>query len=152
MTRFLTNVVASAASMLSSRLGLTGVSRIVAFDDHVAQINTDAELHASIVRLTGVALCHAFLDFDSALDSIDHTRQLDQQSIARGLDDAAAMARDRRLDQLSEMRVEPGARSLLVLAHEPGVSRHVCSEDGGEAALDGIGHRRVLRVQERRLW
>ncbi len=37
------------------------------------------------------------------------------------------------------MFVEGGQRAFLVLAHEPRVACNVGGEDGGEAALDGIG-------------
>ncbi len=44
-------------------------------------------------------------------------RKLDQQSVTRGLDDAALSPRDGRFDQFIEMSVETRSRSRLVLAH-----------------------------------
>jgi hypothetical protein len=82
-----------------------------------------------VVGFIGVAFRHALLDIDGALDGIDDARELDQQSVARGLDDTAPAARDGRLDQFSEMGVEPGACSHLVLAHKPTITDHVGSQD-----------------------
>ncbi len=114
---------------------------VVAFDDHVAQINADAEDDPLVVGLIGGAFRHAFLDFDSALDGFDDARELDQQSVARGLDDAAPTARDGRFDQIIEMGVETRTRSRLILAHETGVSDYVGSQNRCKPSLDAFfGH------------
>ncbi len=49
------------------------------------------------------------------------------------------MLGDAGLDQLLEMGGESGERALFVITHQPGISRHVGGEDGGEATLDGHG-------------
>jgi hypothetical protein len=110
---------------------------VVAFDDHVAQVDANTELDPQIIWFISVAFRQAFLDINSALDRIDNTRKLDQQSVSGGFDDAAPEARDGRLDQFVEMGVEPIARPSLVFAHQPRITRHVGSEYCGEAALDG---------------
>ena len=51
---------------------------VVAFDDHIAKIDADAEVHAAVIWLITIAFRHAFLDFDSTLDGIDNARELDQ--------------------------------------------------------------------------
>ena len=43
---------------------------------------------------------------------------------------------DRRIDQLVAVALERGERTLLVDAHEPGVSDHVGRENGRKPALD----------------
>jgi hypothetical protein len=114
---------------------------VVTFDDHVAQIDADAKDDLSVVLLFSIAFRHTFLDFDSALNSIDDTCELDQQSVTRGLDDAASSVRDGRLDQLSEMGVEPGTRPRLVLAHETAVADDIGGEDSRKPSLDAFfGH------------
>jgi len=89
---------------------------VVALYDHVTEIDADAKLHALVVGLIGDVFRHAPLDFDCALDGIDDTRDLDQQAVAGGLDDATPVARDGRFDQFIEMGVEPRARPRFILA------------------------------------
>ncbi len=62
------------------------------------------------------------------------------------------MLGDAGLKQFGQVGGEIGECAFFVLAHQPRVARNISGKDGGEAALDTFGHRRVLRVQERRLW
>ena len=54
--------------------------------------------------------------------------------------------RDLRIDQLAEMRFEAFVGSLLILAHQPRVARHIGGEDRGETA----GHARAVSPVARR--
>ena len=49
----------------------------------------------------GVPLGHRPLHLDRAAHRIDDARELDQQAVAGGLDDAAAVLGDLRIDQLA---------------------------------------------------
>ena len=99
-------------------------------DDDVAEIDADAELDALVGRHAGVALRHAALDLDRATHRVDDAGELHQQAVAGGLDDAAAMFGDLRIDQRGEMRLERRERAVLVGAHEPAVAGHVGGQDG----------------------
>jgi len=64
----------------------------VAFvDDDVAGIDAGAVLDAPVGRRIGVAFGHLALDLDGAAYRIDDARKFDQQTVASGLDDAAAI-------------------------------------------------------------
>ena len=65
---------------------------VVAFDDHVAKIDADAELQPALERQGGVALGLLPLHLDRATQGIDDALELDQQAVAHGLDQPAAMA------------------------------------------------------------
>jgi hypothetical protein len=49
----------------------------VAFLDHVAEMNADAKLDASLPRRTGVALDHTVLDLDCAAHRVHHAAEID---------------------------------------------------------------------------
>ena len=48
------------------------------------------------------------------------------------------MGKDRRLDDLVQMSLDPGVGVQLVLAHEPAVVDHVGRENRRLAALDAL--------------
>jgi len=62
-------------------------------------------------------------------------REVDQQAVARTLDDAAAMGGDVRLDQLAEMGLQPLQRAFLVDVHQPAVAGYVGREDGCQSSF-----------------
>jgi hypothetical protein len=111
---------------------------VVAFDDHVAEVDADAEFDAAVVHRRAVAVGHAGLDGDGAAHRLDGARKVDQQAVARTLDDAAAMRGDMGLDQLAQMRLEEAQRAFLVMAHQPAVAHHVGRQDGREFALGAL--------------
>src|SRR5262249_9795134 len=82
----------------------------------------------------GIALGHPALYLHRAPNRVYHAGELGKKAVAGVLYDPASMLRDFRFDQLPEVTPEPLVRSLLVLSHKARVPRHVCGEDGGEAA------------------
>jgi hypothetical protein len=108
---------------------------VVFLDDHVAQIDADAELHPPRRRDVRVASRHPPLDLDSAQHRIDDAVELDQHAIAGGLDDAAAVLRDSRIDELDPMGLETRERPRLVSLHQATVADHVSGDDSCEPAL-----------------
>jgi hypothetical protein len=76
----------------------------VAFLDHVAKVNTDAKLDAALGRQASVALDHAVLHLDGAADGINNAAKLNEDAVARPLDDAAVMQSDGRVDQIAAER------------------------------------------------
>ena len=111
---------------------------VVALDDHVAQVDADAELDAAVVLRGAVAVGHAGLDGDGAAHRLDGAGEIDQQAVAGALDDAAAVRRDMGFDELAEMRLEPAQRAFLVVPHQPAVADHVGRQDGRELAFGAL--------------
>ena len=66
----------------------------VALLDHVAQMNADAELDATLGRKADVALDHAVLHLNRAAHGVDHAAELDEAAVAGALDDAPVMRLD----------------------------------------------------------
>src|SRR6202022_401768 len=108
---------------------------VVFFDDHVAQIDADAELYPPRRRDVRVASCHPPLDLGSAQHRVGDAVELEQHAVAGGLDDAAAVLRDGGIDELDPMGLETRECPRLVDLHQPTVADHVGGEDRGEPAL-----------------
>ena len=125
---------ARLANALQPRRDVDAVAQnVVALDQHVAEIDADAIDDALRLRRLGVALDHQLLDRDRAFDGGDDGGKLQQQPVARRLDDAAAEARHDRPRRLAMLAHRP-RRPRLVLAHQARVADDVDGEDRGEAA------------------
>jgi hypothetical protein len=116
---------------------------IVAIGDDVAEIDADAELNAPLVRHICLAREHPALKLDSAAHRIHDTGELDQHAVAGGLDYAAAVLADLRVDQLAPVRLKAGERALLIRAHKSRIPGHIGSQDRGKPPDDGnvLGNR-----------
>ena len=74
---------------------------IVALDDHVAEIDADAEFDTPFSGNVSVALCHVALHLDRTANRIDNTSELDQCAMAGGFDEAAAVFPSLWVDQFA---------------------------------------------------
>ena len=79
---------------------------VAAIGDEVAEIDPDPKGDAFVFRHLGIALEHRPLDLDGATHRIDDAREFDQHAVAGGLDDAAVMLADFRVDKLAAMRLQ----------------------------------------------
>ena len=79
------------------------------------------------------------LHLDGEAHRIDDAGELDQQTVACGLDDAAVVLGDLEVAQLAPDRLQRRKRALLVGAHQPRIAGDIGGQDRGEAA--GSGHR-----------
>jgi len=61
-----------------------------------------------------------------------------QQAVTGGLDDAAVVLADFRIDQLAAKGFEAFERAFFVRSHQPRMPRHIGGEDRSEAA--GLAH------------
>jgi hypothetical protein len=87
---------------------------IAVFDDDVALVDAEAELDAVGGRDARVPIRHAGLDLARAVQRVDGAGKLGQEIVAGGLDDAAVMGGDRRVDQLGTDRRKAFERTFLV--------------------------------------
>src|SRR5438094_463025 len=82
----------------------------------------------------------------SAAHRIDDAGKFHQHAVAGGLDDAAVVLGDLRIEKLAAQRFEAFERALLVRPHQPRIPRHISGEDRGETAGPGhqalTGHKR----------
>ena len=111
---------------------------VLALGDDVAKVDPDAKPDAPLFGHLCIAVEHPALDLPGAADRVDDASEFRQHAIASGLDDAAAMPGDGRIDQLLEVRSEVLVGAFLVRFHQARIARHVSGEDRGETA--GRGH------------
>jgi len=110
-------------------------------DDDVADVDADADFDVPVVRHTRVASRHSALCFDRAADGVHDADELDRDAIACAFDDAAAMFRDRGLQEFMAVGVEPGERAFLVGSHQSAVSGDIRCENGRKPPLHTMfGH------------
>ena len=111
---------------------------VVALDDHVAEIDADAQLDAVVRRDTRVLLRHCLLHRDRAAHRVDDAGKFHQHAVAGGVDDAALMLGDFRIEEFAAQRLEALEGTLLVRSHQPRVARHIGGEDRRQPALDPL--------------
>ncbi len=121
---------AGSRKRFDPRRNVDAVAEHVAFVDHdVAEVDADAEANALAIREVGVSVLHPPLHNDGAAHGIDDRGELDQHAVAGGLEDAAAVLIDQRIDQFTPMTFENGERLLLVRPHQPRIFDDIGAED-----------------------
>ena len=108
---------------------------VAVLDDDVTEVHADPEYDPAFLRRPRIAFGHLPLHGNRAGDGLDHARELDQNAVAGGLNDAAAVLGDLGIDQCGAMRLEPREGVFLVGAHEPAVTRHVRGENRRQPAF-----------------
>ena len=71
---------------------------VFAINNHLADVGADAHVEPFLFRHGGVALGHSTLKRHGALDSINHTAELDEEAIAHQLEDSPVMLVDLGLE------------------------------------------------------
>ena len=64
--------------------------------------------------------------------------ELDQEAVAGGLDDAAAMLGDLGIEHLAAQRLQRRVRTLLVLSHQPRIAGDIGRQDRRQPPLDAL--------------
>ena len=80
---------------------------VVVVENDIALMDANPELDAPIRRLVWIALGHRGLHFAGAAQRIDDAAEFNQQTIAGGFDEAAAMRRDLRFDKTGQDSLDP---------------------------------------------
>jgi hypothetical protein len=131
---------------LQPRGDVDPVARDVARLDHdVAEIDPDPVVDSVFRRNVGIARGHLALDLHRGSQSRQRARELGEQPVAGGFDDATAVRQDRGIDDLAADSAQPGKRSRVVALHQPRVTDDIRNQDRGEAAFNHGPARRVHR-------
>jgi hypothetical protein len=84
---------------------------------------------------------HIALDIDGAAHGVDDADELHQHTVARGLDDAAAVLGDLGVDEFLTMGLELAQRAFLVDAHQPAIAGDIGRENGRQPPFyPRLGH------------
>src|SRR5262249_53166511 len=92
---------------------------ILVLDDHVAEVDPNAELDPFFPHDSRITLGHSPLYLHAAPHGVDHARKLAEKAVASVLDGPTMVLCDFRLDQFPKVRQQPFVRPLLILAHQP---------------------------------
>ena len=111
---------------------------VAVLDDDVADIDADTELDAGRRPARRHCARPSPLHFDGAAQRIDDAAELDEQPVTGGLDEAAVVLGDFRIEQLAPQRPERLEGAALVRADQPRIARHIGGKDRGKTA--GGGH------------
>jgi hypothetical protein len=100
----------------------------------------------AIGREADVALCHAALDGDCAVDGVHRADKLDQKTGAHQLDDPPIVRGNGRIDQLQPMFAKAFVGALLIPAHEAAEPDDVARHDCRQTPLPAwSGYRSIVR-------
>jgi hypothetical protein len=91
-------------------------------DDHLAQIDADAQPESLRLGELGFAFPQRALDLDRGLDGGHGTAEFDHTAVAPEVDDPAVSTGRGRLDHLLAEPLQPGVVPILVALHEPAVA------------------------------
>jgi hypothetical protein len=82
-------------------------------------VDADTEFDLLCDGNRGIAPGHRLLHLDRTAQGVDYAAELDEQPVAGGLDQPAAMRSDRRVDHFAPNRPEPVEGSFFVGPDQP---------------------------------
>jgi hypothetical protein len=107
---------------------------IVLYQD-VAGIDPNAKDNPAFLFNVCIAIDHPALDVDRTLRRVYDARELDEDAVARRLDDASAVLLDPGINHGATVVIHGREGSFLVGAHQAAVADHIGSENGCEPSL-----------------
>jgi hypothetical protein len=120
--------------------------KIIAIDHDIAQVDTNAQHHVTVVWKIGVGFGERLLEVEGALHGVDRTGKFQQNSIPGELEDAALMLKDHRVQHVTAPGLEDGKSASLINTHQPAITNHIGRKDGSHSALNAIQrHASLLR-------
>ena len=120
---------------------------VLALDDHIAEIDADADMDTLFLGKRTVAFIHLTLNGDGALNRINDTCEFREEAIARQLEDTSPVLLDYWLEYFLAMSLKPGERSSFVALHQRRIAGDVGDQNGGKASVHG--HLPLLYPAER---
>ena len=108
---------------------------ILAFDDHITDIDSDPKLDSRVALCRAVAKGHARLYGDRTAYGLDGARKIHEQAITSPLDYPSAVLSNARLHEFIQMCLEIAKGLLLIAAHEPAVAGNICRQNRREFAF-----------------
>jgi hypothetical protein len=122
--------------LLEARRNIDALAQtIVSVDDDVAEVDADPNSDSPVLGDIGLPLGHLVLQYNGAFHRIDDARILGQEAVAHQLEDAAAMRRDLRREQLLAVGLKAREDFGLVPLHKARVAHHIGSENGSKPSF-----------------
>ena len=111
-----------------------GAVQVVIFDDDVAQVYADAELHAFVLGDRRVALSYLVLDLYGTANGLDDAGELGDEAVSGAAEDVTAVRGDRLLGYGTAL-AQGDRGAFFVALGMAGVPHHIGCENCGEPAL-----------------
>jgi hypothetical protein len=142
-TRAETQIPPGSGQRFEARGDVDAVAENVAvLDDDVALMDADAKFDALGGRDARGPLGHVALHCGGAAQRIDDAGELNEQAVAGGLDDAALIVGDARVDQFAPQCPQLRQRPFLIETDEPRIAGDIGGEDRRQASFGPpFGHR-----------
>jgi hypothetical protein len=133
---------AGLGDALQSRGNIDAVTHqvAVALLNHIAEMDANAKLDATLGWDARVALNHAVLHLDGAAHSVNDAAEFNDGSVASALDNSPIVDGNYRVDQIAPQRSQSRQYPIFVGASKPAVSDHVRYQYSRQFA--GFGHGR----------
>jgi hypothetical protein len=109
----------------------------VVIDNHIANINADAQLYPSIGVDFSIPIVQSTLYFKPATYRVYGTVKLDQKPVAEGPNKAATVLGDSGFNQILYGICEFNVRTLFVGTHESAISDDIRKQHCDEPAFQG---------------
>ena len=110
----------------------------VALDRDLAQVDPDAEVHATRGRQGLVAGFHDAVDLERAVDRIRRGAELGEEVVAREIDESATRVADQK-PHLVTITTDRADGRFLVVRHQAAVTEYIARDDGAEPAFECAG-------------
>jgi hypothetical protein len=108
---------------------------IAILDNDIALMDPDPQLDAMVCRAIATVVRDLPLDLDRAAESIDDTDELDEEAVAAGLDQPAAMRGDRGIDRFRPDRPQSIEGSFFVHPDQARVAGDIGCQDRRQPTL-----------------
>jgi hypothetical protein len=108
-----------------SRYIHTIAEQILTLDDDVTEIDACAEVDPLLGREIGIPADHPVLDIKGTPNRVHNGGKLDENAVACGFHDAAAMERNGGTDQFAPKFAQALKRALFVNTDQPGIARNI---------------------------
>lgn len=102
--------------------------------NHIPDVQPDAQRNGLILRNSRIYLLQPVLDIEGSPQRIHSTAEFDEEAVASGIGDAAAILSGQRLNHPAANVPERGNRALFI-PHQPGVPGQIGSQDRSQAAI-----------------
>jgi hypothetical protein len=121
-----------------SRHIYTIAEQVLTLDHHIAEVDAYTELDPPLGREIGISAVHLALHIKGTPNRVHHGGKLDENAVACGFHNPAAMQRNGGINQLAPKLAQALERALFVNTGQPGIARHIGGQDG--CKLPGRAH------------
>jgi hypothetical protein len=123
---------------------------VVFIENNVPDVNANPEFDPLILRQRRILLGHRRLSFNGTAYGIHRTGKLNQQAVARGLDDPAPVGGYSGVKEGLSDRLEPGQRAFLIATHQAAIPGDIRRQHRCQSSIDALGGQRTpLELQSR---